>query len=435
MGYLLAKDWFAKDIESPYKEIIAVTYGVGTSIPIIFLGANLSGHFLKKLVTSKSQYVRDIEKDSSCCKRTLGILQNIVIVGGAACSASIFTDVTYDNFYPYISWGWLVPGIPTFYVRALIDYYALIRLRDDAYDISVQFFNKRLSVPQPGSRRANIHEVKQSLRNASLIINSLNYRQAKLLEDILKDPSRELDVKMRAMVVDPCSFLEDEITIKKSNPFRDLVGYLGGAVGVYGMYLFYNDTYEAFHFTGPMLHLDPNQQQTAQTTLAIISLVTASGLSAITSQSSILKFYDMASMLCGKTKNLFKKCFCPHSQPYVEASLTAEDKSILKKRAASAGLAVLLAACNTTTLYQIATEESLNMSNYKDALALSACAVAQFSMCFWGVDELILAALKAGDPRATILKCIDQIDRQLPSMTDDALRSLRGILIRDGVAE
>lgn len=426
LAYKLSDSIFVPTVASPGNYIVSSLYATASSVPMTLLGAGSSHKFLKYLITPTSQNFINIKNEESGIDQAVRMVKNTIFLGAAACSASILTYIAYDNFYELIGWFWLVPGIPTFYVRTLIDFYAVTQLSNEAYNkIVSEPKNKKLYTQQPESREAHLFAIEQMLLRSKGFVSALNYQQAKILENIVKDPETDVSVKIKAFTK-PELFIEDEVNVIKTSFSREFIGYIGGIIAICGMYLYYNDTKAAFGFMQPFFKLTATETNNAEIALAAISLATASSLSAIAAYSSSLKFYDLSSLvlkrisLCAdRDKRNFSNLAIPVQ--------TREDRQLIKKRAAIAALAILLAACDAGTLYQVAVQQSLSMQDAANVLALAASSVALFSMSFWAVDEALINYLRGGDPKATILGLINQVHSSLSSLSDWALRDLRGI--------
>lgn len=434
LAYKLSESIFVPTVPGPGNYIISALYATASSVPMTLLGAGSSHKFLKYLLTPTSQNFINIKNEESGVDRATRIIKNTIFLGAAACSASILTYIAYDNFYELIGWFWLVPGTPTFYVRTLIDFYAVTQLSDAAYNkIVSEPKNKKLYVQQPESREAHLFAIEQMLLKSKNFIGALNYQQAKILENIVKDPGTDASLKIKAFTK-PEFYIEEEVNIIKTSFFRELIGYIGGAIAICGMYLYYNDTKAAFEFMQPFFKLTAAETNNAEISLATISLATASSLSAIAAYSSSLKFYDLSSLVLKKISSCVDRDKRNFSNLAIPMQ-TREDRQLIKKRAAIAAIAILLAACDAGTLYQVAVQQSLSMQDAENVLALTASSVALFSMSFWAVDEALINYLRGGDPKATILGIIDQINSSLSSLSNWALRDLRRIFEAENVMQ
>ncbi len=431
LGYKLSEDFLVTSVSSPGNHVLSVLYATASSVPMTLLGVASSQKFLKYLITSTPQNFINIKKEESRLEKSLRISKNTFLIGASACSASILTYIAYDNYNPLIGWFWLGPGLPTFYVRTLIDFYAMTALGGAAYDKFISDpKNKRLYETRPESREANIHEIKKLLHKSKNFVSSLNYKQAKILEDIVNNSGEELSQKIKAFA-NPEFFVRDDVTIIKSSYGREVVGYLGGAVAVCGMYLYYEGTKAAFGFTQPLFKLNSEETNYTEASLSIFSLATASSLSAIAAHSSAQKFYDLAStVLTGSYKKIssFFKRRENESSPISPSPRSREDKVLMVKRAGVASLAFLLASCDAGTLYELAAQQHLSMHDFGNVLALVSSSVSLFSMSFWAVDEALMYYVRGSDPKTSVLSLIDQIDRTLSSMSDSALEALKDIL-------
>jgi hypothetical protein len=431
LGYKLSENYLVKSIESPGNYILSVIYASAASVPMTILGAASSQKFLKYLITPTPQNFINIKKEESCFQKSLKISSNGALIIASACSASILTYIAYDNFYPLIGWGWLAPGLPTFYVRTLIDFYAMGQLGSAAYEKFISGpRNKKLYETQPDSRGADIHEIRELLEESRNFVSSLHFKQAKILEDIVSSVEEDVDQKVKAFT-NPAFFVRDDVNIIRSSCLREAAGYLGGAVAVCGMYLYYNGTKAAFGFTQPLFNLTAEETHYTTASFAIFSLATASSLSAIAAHSSVQKFYDVVSgtltgsykwisSLCRNSKN--EDTHTPPSQR------TSKDTELMMKRAGVASLAFLLASCDAGTLYELAMQQNLSMNDFANVLALVSSSVALFSMSFWAVDEGLMYYVRGGDPKTAVLSLIDQVDETLSSMSDRSLKALKQIL-------
>ncbi|MBN9413727.1 MAG: hypothetical protein J0H12_07415 [Candidatus Paracaedimonas acanthamoebae] len=431
LGYKLSEHYLVTSLNAPGNHIISTIYASASSVPMTLLGAASSQKFMKYLITPTPQSFIDIKKAESGFEKTLRISKNTFLAGASACSASILTYIAYDNFYPLVGWGWLIPGLPTFYVRTLIDYYAMEQLGSAAYEKFISGpKNKKLYELEPESRGANIHEIRTLLDKSRKFVSALNFKQAKILEDIINNAGEDVTKKINAFT-NPELFIRDEVHIKETSRFRDVVGYIGGAVAVCGMYLYYNGTKAAFGFTQPLFNLTPEQTDYTTAAFAIFSLATASSLSAIAAHSSFQKFYDVASIGLTKTYKKFSSFFFGSEDEPSSVSpppMSKEDRDLMIKRTGVASLAFLLACCDAGTLYELAVQQSLSMNDFGNVLALVSSSVSLFTMSFWAVDEALMYYVRGGDPKATILSLIDKVDNTLSSMSDSALKALKDLL-------
>lgn len=429
LGYNLSEAFLVNSIHNPGHYVISAIYASAASIPMTILGTKSSHKFLKYLITPTSQNFIKVKREESCGKRIVNVSKTIILGGAAACSASILTSIAYYSFNDIMGWYWLVPGIPTFYVRTLIDYYAIMQLGEAAYGLFIsEPKNKKISEVKPNAREAHIHSIKESLKKSRNFIKALNFNQAKIIETIIKDPEKELHQKIKAFIR-PELFLSDneEVILKKSNYCREWMGYMGGIVAVCGMYLYYEGTRDGFGFMQPLFNLTDQETRNAQISLAVISLVTASSLSAIAAHSSTLKFYDWISNLSTRSCNTIYSLVGGQKNEIANTSpstLSKEDISLKRKRIGIACFAFLLASCDASTLYQVAVLQSLSMHNVANVFALVSSCLSLFTMSFWAVDEGLMNYLRGGDPKATTLTIIDNIDKTLPSMSDLALKAL-----------
>ena len=431
LGYKLSEHYLVISLKSPGNHILSTIYASASSVPMTLLGVASSQKFMKYLISPAPQSFLEIKKDESRFEKTLRISKNTFLVGASACSASILTYIAYDNFYPLIGWGWLIPGLPTFYLRTLIDYYAMEQLRSVAYEDFISGpKNKKLYELEPESRGANIHEVRNLLNKSRKFVSALNFKQAKILADIINNAGEDVSKKINAFT-NPELFITDEVRIKETSRFRDVVGYIGGAVAVCGMYLYYNGTKAAFSFTQPLFNLTTEQTNYTTAAFAIFSLATASSLSAIAAHSSFQKFYDVASIGLTKTYKKFSSFFFGSEDEPSSVSpppMSKEDRDLMIKRTGVASLAFLLACCDAGTLYELAVQQSLSMNDFGNVLALVSSSVSLFTMSFWAVDEALMYYVRGGDPKATILSLIDKVDNTLSSMSDSALKALKDLL-------
>ena len=431
LGYKLSEHYLVTSLNAPGNHIISTIYASASSVPMTLLGAASSQKFMKYLITPTPQSFIDIKKAESGFEKTLRISKNTFLAGASACSASILTYIAYDNFYPLVGWGWLIPGLPTFYVRTLIDYYAMEQLGSAAYEKFISGpKNKKLYELEPESRGANIHEIRTLLDKSRKFVSALNFKQAKILEDIINNAGEDVTKKINAFT-NPELFIRDEVHIKETSRFRDVVGYIGGAVAVCGMYLYYNGTKAAFSFTQPLFNLTTEQTNYTTAAFAIFSLATASSLSAIAAHSSFQKFYDVASIGLTKAYKKFSLFFFGSEDEPSSVSpppMSKEDRDLMIKRTGVASLAFLLACCDAGTLYELAVQQSLSMNDFGNVLALVSSSVSLFTMSFWAVDEALMYYVRGGDPKATILSLIDKVDNTLSSMNDSALKALKDLL-------
>ena len=197
------------------------------------------------------------------------------------------------------------------------------------------------------------------------------------------------------------------------------------------MYIYYNDAKAAYNFTQPLFNLTETETDITTTSLAIFSLATASSLSSIAAHSSAQKFYDAIALGLRSSYRWISSYFCdvPPQPPTVSSR---EDAELTIKRGEIASLAFLFACCNAGTLYELAIQQSLNLNDLSNVLALVSSCVTLFSMSFWAVDEGLMSYVRGGDPKATILGLIDEINQTLSSMSDSSLKALRQILGREG---
>ncbi|AIK95725.1 hypothetical protein [Candidatus Odyssella acanthamoebae] len=429
LGYNFAERFLQiTAISQAGKIVLSSLYGMTNYIPMVFLGTELSSSLINKLFYKKSQEEKLIERKITWKNYFLECnLKTPVIVAGIL-SASSLTYLTYDDLFPYIGWGWLVPGIPTFYVRTLIDYYSITTLSKNIYDTIKPSIDRRFARSNLHSRQAYAMRIKNVLQEARLYISSLNYFQAEQLAKIFKE---QVDPLERFKVCShPESFFTEQIQVKKDSLIKTLIGIAGGIVGGYGQWIVYPVALDSFV---PLLQLvGLEDKEVLITGLAIIGTITASGLTTLATWNSTLKFYDAISGVFSSGFNYIKSYFKPKSEKMSNTTVNTEKKNrFFWKRLAAAVISGALAVCSAGPSAEIALT-FLNINEVWPKVELTSAIIAVFSTSFWAVDEVLLKLLKAGDPRQPLLNTINQIILKLPDMSKKRLRKLINLLPEEG---
>lgn len=432
LGYEFAERFLHTTAISKTGQIVLSSlYGLTDYIPMAFLGTELSSSVVKKLFYKKSNSEKLIERDISWKNYLLEYSLKTPVAAAGLLSAPPMTYLTYDDLSPYVGWGWLVPGIPTFYVRTLIDYYSITTLAGNIYDYIKSPIDRRFARVNPHSRQAYTTSIKDTLQEARLYISSLNYSQAETLTQALKE---RLDPLERFKVFSqPESFITEKVQVKRDSLLKTVIGIAGGIVGGYGQWVMYPVAKDSFV---PILTLVGLQDNEALITgLAITGTATASGLTTLATWSSTLKFYDAMSGLCSSAYNRFSTWLNPRVErtPSITAN-TVRENSFFWKRLGASTVSGVLAICGAGPQAQIALT-FLNINEIWPKLELASAIIAVCSTSFWAVDEVLLKLLKAGDPRQPLLNTIDQIILKLPDMSKKSLRELSSLLPRKAFGE
>ncbi|WP_156962012.1 hypothetical protein [Candidatus Paracaedibacter symbiosus] len=425
LGYDFAERFLQTTaISRPGQIALSSLYGMTDYIPMVFLGTELSSNVINKLFYRKSQEEKSIERKITWKNYLLEYsLKTPVIVAGIL-SASPLTYLTYDDLFPYIGWGWLAPGIPTFYVRTLIDYYSITTLSNNIYNAIKSPMDRRFARSNPHSRQAYSMRIKNVLQEARSYISSLNYFQAEQLTQILKE---HLDPLERFKVCShPESFITEQVQVKKDSLIKTIIGIAGGIVGGYGQWIVYPVELDSFV---PLLTLVGLEDKKALITgLAIIGTITASGLTTLATWNSTLKFYDAISGVFSSVFNCIKSCCkLKPERTFNTIVNTEKENSFFWKRLGIGVVSGALAVCSAGPSAEIALT-FLNINEIWPKLELASAIIAVFSTSFWAVDEALLKLLKTGDPRQPLLNTIDQIILKLPDMSKKKLRKLINLL-------
>ncbi len=425
LGYKLAER-IVSSVSSPGKEILSSIYGAGVAIPMTILGASTSGDFFKKMISKKHPEEKNIEYELTKLERVATVGVKSITLTFSAISSTTVTYLTYAEFKD-IGWFWLVGGVPNFYVRTLLDYYAIPELVKTVYGQIKTPLDRCIAKNNPNSRQDYMTAVKDRLESSQSFITSLNHTQA---SNLLKNFTEEKEslLKQIKILTHPEEFIEDPVLIQRDSVLKKVVGFVGGCVGIYGTWIYLSATEIAFNSILSLIP-DINESVIASVSkgLAIIALTSASAITAIATSSSVMKFYEGITGVCTSIKNKFFSWFYG-SENEIQSNLH-NDQLHKKKRLAVAILSTILAAWNASQLIEVAIE----FNQLEDVLArleLVASLITQFSFTFWAVDEALLSLLKAGDPREPLLEKIEKIRKKLPDMSDKHLGSLRNILDR-----
>ncbi|MBN9412754.1 MAG: hypothetical protein J0H12_02350 [Candidatus Paracaedimonas acanthamoebae] len=392
--------------------ILSSLYGMTDYIPMVFLGTELTSNVINKLFHKKSQEEKSIERKTTCKDHILEYGLKTPVMIAAILSASPLVYLTYDDLFHYIKWAWLVPGIPTFYVRTFIDYYSITTLSWNIYSSLKAPIDKRFARSNPHSRRAYSLRIRNVLQKAHSYISSLNYSQAEELTQILKEDLDPLE-KFK-ILFHPEDFITEPVNIKKGSLLRSIIGIAGGIVGSCGQMIVYPVEQDSFAHLLTLVGLE--NKKPLINTLAIIGTVTASSLSALATWNSTLKFYDAVS---GIFSSIFN-CFKPQSEKIIN---TEKENRFFWKRLGVGIVSGILAVCSVGPSAEV-TLKFLNINEIFPKLELACAVIAVFSTTFWVMDEVLLKLLKAEDPRQQLLNIIDEIILKIPDLSKKELRRL-----------
>lgn len=424
----------SSSVGEPGTIIVGSIFGVGVFVPMAVLGTNLTSNNLKKLITKKSEIEKNIETERTKLQYFGKYALEVPIILAGIFSAPPMTYLTYEKLHKLISWGWVVPAVPTFYVRTLIDYYAITTLGKMLYN-EIKFpLDTRFSASNPHTHRGIMANVRNQLLSARSFIASLNESQTEKLIDVISKET--IAHKKFQLLSNPELVIEDTIIIKKDSWGKKIAGYVGGLIGGYGMWIYLPVAKKSFAPILSLLRIEENQ--IALEGLAVASTITASSLTALATWSSTHKFYDAISTIGTSAYNRISSRWSAQEVKQDEEinldlpqKVTIENK-LKWKRAGAAILSIIFASFNAAMQGEVALE-FLDMSKPSSKINLLAGIIASFSTCFWAVDEALLSYLKASDPRTPLLKQLDIVIEKLPNMSLESLKKISSQNHADGI--
>jgi hypothetical protein len=196
-------------------------------------------------------------------------------------------------------------------------------------------------------------------------------------------------------------------------------------VGGNGLLIYYPAAKDALRAVLPWFGIKPTDDVVE--TIATISTLGASAVTALATQASARKFYNATSKGISFLTSWCKK-------PRGEALLSTASPAALpysKKRIAVACTSAIFATCNATMQYEVA-RGFLDLANLQPRIELAVAVVSAFSMTFWAMDEALLERLNQSDPRTSLLVKIDKVEQKLPRMNEDSLQSFVRLLRNNG---
>ncbi len=393
LGYDLAS---RLRLTSPSNEILSSIYGFSVFIPMAVLGTNAIKYVSRELLLKRKSHLDIIEVSRNpCTYHTKKSLKFFAFIAGVI-SAPPLTYLTYLKLRELVSWGWVIPAIPTFYVRTALDYYSLVKissllsneLRYPIYKIRSSNLNKKALC---------LHKICEDAQGA---IQALSRKEAQKLLDHIK--ASDNDGGLKSLML-PSSYFERPLTITKKRPLVTVGQWIGAVIGGYGMWVYYPLARESFRSIFSLLGIEADN--TIINNLATISTGTASALTAVATHSSVGKFINSLYIRTDRRE------------------LSIEERRHLFKRKMAAAASSIFAACNAGMQAEVAME-FLDLHETKNQLSLVAAVIASFSTCFWAIDEFILRQLEEGDPKATLLTYIRKIDNQIPTYNLDAINEI-----------
>jgi hypothetical protein len=408
------------------KEILSSFYGIGVFIPTAILGAKITFEKFKEIsaniLTMKSECEKAIEGkqtciNSSCFKeRALNVLKKTPAFAAGIISAAPMTYLAYQKFHETLGWWWLVSGIPTFYMRTLIDYYSITTLAGKAYEVYGEVKTLINHCDQATSHPSSIDGVISQLGKARSFITSLNRSQAEKLVHSLNEQS--VLSEKTARLFHPESFFinepQEDSFCKKIG--KKISGGIGALIGGYGASIYYPVAKEAFIPVLSLLNIDKNEA--LLTGLAVTSTIAASSLAALATWDSTHKFYDA---IC----SIASWC-CP--RPEVSSRVCGGESIINCKRMTAVTIATILAAFTLGMQVEVGLEFPQHIGS---DFNLVAAAISAFSVSFWPVDHFLLTYwLKDNINQSLLVEKIDEIIAKVPSMSSDSLKSLESLLLK-----
>ena len=416
---------------NPWPSLLGYVYGGCVFLPMAVLGTRSSARVLKKIMTGKLQAEKDIEREHECGEQSVGCAIKSSALTAGIFSAPPLTYLAYAKLHTLLDWGWLVPGVPTYYVRTLIDYDATTALiqRVQTY-MRVRSDRAQASYDADGgavNREALLTSIRDTYLNpARSIINSFNFEQADRFTRALDQQPDVLEKTKR--ISHPQSIVPaHEVTLQTDHQAKQILSIIGGFIGVYGAWIYYPMAAKSFAPILTIIGVDPTES--LQKTLATISLLSTSPVTYTSAESSIGKFYSAVCDSCASIYNACSSCCRTNAQEerVVDEETRSRERVLMCKRAGAALLSTFLAGCFAGTQIEIVLEY-FNIEETAAKINMSASMLSTFSLVFWAVDELLLDYLKASDPRTPLLAKVDTINKKLNDMSDNSLRSLAGYL-------
>lgn len=424
LGYNLGEHLFSK-AGTGGSAFLSSIVGIGSFIPSAVLGTKASQRIFKRIFSKKLDSEKNVEFEESLAVRAGEYAVKIPIVIAGLISAPPMTYLTYDELHKSISWAWILPGIPTYYTRTLIDFDAITTLCNKVY-YEIKDPLDRNHAKSHDDRRSVISNLKTTLVDARTFVRSLSYEQAKRVSNELDSATRELStdladsvtLKKLRILFNPDLYLDERVEINEDSWKKKAAGYLGGLVGGYGMWVYYPVAVDSYK---PVLSLFGSEDNhPLQTGFAITSTATACALTALATWSSTHKFYDSVAGAVSSVRSWFRS----------EKTVTSEDDYKIKRiRTAIAVFSLVTAACNAGTQVEVGWE-FLDLNETYPKLELIAGAIASFSTAFWAIDEILLSRFHLSNPREILAQKIDKVIEFLPRMSDRILRQLKSMTDR-----
>jgi hypothetical protein len=449
-------------------------YGTGVFIPMLMLGSKTTNSNVQLLFKESSTHEKRILREIPCAEQSFEMFfQTIAFLGGVF-TAPTLTYLTYDDLHKPIGYAWILPGIPTFYVRTLIDYYCITRLVKETYwEIRDYLDANNFYSYDVGTPGYLLREVRKKLKESRNFIDSFTPAQARRFFKAYEEKS---NLEKINLILNPRLFLREEVNEIQTDIIKEAFGIVGLIIGIYGVWVYYPVAVDSFVPIFDFLSLNVSKK----TLYGVGGFATAasSALTAISSRSSFMKTYDAItntfSVISNFIGSAFSYCGCcgtrrelaqqgeeelvlsddgSSSEAYLltddfrdrdhrrrhsgveayangnpendDAIAEREQANFIKNRIIAGTFATILGICYAGTQVDIALQ-FLNINNTWAKIELSAAVISQFSSAFWSVDEVLLEYLTSTDPKTSLTNKIDKITSSTSKMSP---RGLKGLLM------
>lgn len=423
LGFDFSANNLFSGVSLPGKDILATIYGVCATIPISILGGRLTQNLLARLFENDLESEKAIAHKTTHCRRNgWKVLTGLWMGGriiGSIISAPVLAYLAYVKLYKWMSWGFIVPAIPAFFSRIMIDFYAVDTLGKDAIHTVIRRPTEWLAEKRKSqNRQARIYRIRQALQNSRDFIQSSTSSEAQILVGHFfaqKAGNDQFKVLAR-----PQNWVTEPIKIERRGWVKRGVAFVAGGIGAYGASVYYPATVQSFNHIVSLCGGDINAYASLIKGLSLVSISIGVSLPFLSAQSNMHKVSNALKGLSSKISTKIRRWRGVQEE---EIAPDALDEQLKKKRRAAALVSFFASFFYTGVQAELALE-FLDMSQTGARLQMAAAIFSSLSTTFWSFDEFLLARLQAGDPRTILLGKIDFLLNKLSQISEVNLKEL-----------
>jgi len=438
LGYNLAHSLFNLKEGETGDEILSVFYGELAAIPMLLLGSVSSRQFIddtntffERCFTNKRNYEKVIEKPFM--ERAIKFGSKLLFIGTPALiSSATITNLAKEELSPIIGNSWWIFGAPNLFVRALMDYEKIPIVFEKVRNTKIigQFVDKAKSYMNLSNERKLLEdETKQFLLECKAHVNALDNEKIFNLLAIIKDKKDSSnEEKISAL-------FNGRRKIKKEELGEKITGGTLAAVSVGGLWVYYTLTADAFKglLGSEGLDIDTGSFGIDNSSYLLSSL-------ALSSASAIIAVggYETGKNLWGLLKSAgssffslkekIKSCCYPSTIEARRQPVIQEETNL--QPYVMGTLSTVLAGFTASTAYSI--YDDWPIANEVAAMCvLTAAITSQFTLSAWAVNGALKKYSMSKNPREPLLTKIDMIIRKLPDISNNHLKELREIILKN----